>query len=519
MKRKSPYSPTEPITARNRLIGRDQEVVDVVTAIRAGRNVVISGERGVGKTSLATVVAAMCKAPRKHSDGSPLAPALPPALTAYWSCSGESTIDSVVDGLLHSLSRSSGIDLTAVNKTGSNVKASVGGVGAEIRVETESQRANSAAALMVESIMRARGIGTGHGDSPIILIIDEADRAAASAGLGVFVRTSKEMATAEGARGVSFVLVGQKGLMAQLQREHPSAPRSFEFVWLTPLSIEACKEVLSRGEQLSGVKFDPEIQTAIAHASKGFPAVVQRLADSCFQVDRDQYIDVLDFEDGLSRTIDRIRGEETLESLTLLSGTSGREVMLYLARSPGFSSAAEVTAALGSPADHTLAILEQLTSVQILEREGDGYLIADRLLGAYVALEETRKRSVLDVRELARALEHSGYSVRAVTPGEHRGIDLILTTEGWKWIRRLPIVGGWKLFRRRIAVTYVGEAGRLGPAGIRHLAPQLDDVVQVYGVDELWLVGEGRLTRAAENILEELERVRYIPRELVGRVQ
>src|SRR5262245_24403277 len=56
----SAFSPSAPVDQRSLFAGRIQQLTDVLNAVeQKGQHVILFGERGVGKTSLATVISAL----------------------------------------------------------------------------------------------------------------------------------------------------------------------------------------------------------------------------------------------------------------------------------------------------------------------------------------------------------------------------------------------------------------------------------------------------------------------------
>ncbi|SFN31081.1 AAA family ATPase [Dokdonella immobilis] len=486
----SPYSPTEPISDPARLIGRHEFIVAAIDAIGAGRNLIVTGERGVGKSSFSMVLLSILSGRRRIKDRS-----VKRAVVAVFSCSPGETLLEVTDGLLRSLSRCSGRELTTVRRSGIEIGGTLGAMSGSRTWETETKEAASCAARIVDSIATLRRAGLAP-STPIVAVVDEVDQLSTAALPGVLVRTSKEMIAAESLGLVSFVLVGQKRLVSRLRSEHPSAPRAFEQIWLDPLSSEACESIVRDGESISGVEFDSSIRSVIAKSSRGFPAVVQRLADSCFRADRDQFVDTLDFEVGLRAAIDQIKGEETLQSASALSGQPGRRIISMLAVQQDSVPLRTIQQVLSDSNEMVASSVDVLEEGGVIERDGDGYRLVDRLVAAYVTLEETRTRATLEVKELAAQLHALGWSVRAMEPEELRGIDLVASSGRW-------------IFRRRVGVLYVGTSDRLSDKGIRHMRPQFKSAEAIYGLDEIWIVGHGNASQSVYEALEEERGVVY----------
>jgi len=340
----------------------------------------------------------------------------------------------------------------------------------------------------------------------LLLAIDEADQIPEGVPIGTLIRSTKEMLSAEGLEGISFILAGQKTLLPRMKNEHPSVPRSFEILWLNQLSLDQCKEIVLKGERQSGIEFDPEIRNTIAESSRGFPAVVQKLADSCVRVDRDRYVDILDFEDALSNAIELIRGEEILNSILDMAGQPGRDILLFMSDKTQFLAISQIFDNVRYPNDVTKATVELMTAAGVLDCEDSGYRISDRLLAAYISLEETRSRDLRNVRELSRLFEQKGWVVRVVGPGEHRGIDLVMSRKRY-WLKQ------------RVGAAYIGLSDRIGIRGLSHLEPHFKRSMEIYNLDEIWLVGRGHVSNEVLRFIERQQWLSYIPMDMIDRIR
>lgn len=494
--RLSPYSPGDPVTRPGDLIGRSEDFRNLLGLVSAGRNVLVTGERGVGKTSLLTAASGSLRnkdagLDRRGEFGNPIR-----TLIGFATCSDDTTIDSLADSLLRSLTRSSGLDLCATSKSSWTMKATVKVLEAGNEEERSATISRWAAARVVDAIGRVRRDGT-HRTSVIAFFIDEADRPDRGVRLGTFTRNIKEAISAEGLGPVAFVLAGQKQLMPRLQAEHPSVSRSYEVIWVPVLSSTDCEEIIRNGERATGTAFDDGIRLAIAKASKGFPAVVHRLADSCFRADSDGFVDLFDFEDGLAAAIDGFNRENRMDAISRLAGPLGMEVVTLLATEFERCSPTNMASVLNRDHQELCSVLDCLCSAGVLEEIEKNYAIRDHLVAAYVALETTRQRDIRAIRILADRFEESGWSVRGLGPNEGRIFDIVMSKGRW-------------IFRRTAGVAYVGDSGRLSVSGAERLKTQLFGARELHGVGEILVVGTEVIDKFTLDVLTRERRVTYL---------
>jgi biotin operon repressor len=138
----------------------------------------------------------------------------------------------------------------------------------------------------------------------VLILIDEADRPSVDAGLGELVKFLNERLAKRLCYRVLFGLAGLPPLLGKLRDSHQSSPRLFEVLTLHPLEIDERKRVVEIGIRLANEKNDKqttitdEASELIASLSEGYPHFVQQFAFSAFQTDDDDEIDSEDVLNG-----------------------------------------------------------------------------------------------------------------------------------------------------------------------------------------------------------------------------
>jgi Cdc6-like AAA superfamily ATPase len=138
----------------------------------------------------------------------------------------------------------------------------------------------------------------------ILILIDEADRPSAAAGLGELLKLLSERLARRQCNKVVIGLAGLPNLLTRLRESHESSPRLFQTLLLEPLEHH---------ERISAVRIGIEdansknsVQTTIsddalkflADLSEGYPHFVQQFSFSAFEHDSDNVIDSDDVGDG-----------------------------------------------------------------------------------------------------------------------------------------------------------------------------------------------------------------------------
>lgn len=138
----------------------------------------------------------------------------------------------------------------------------------------------------------------------ILFLVDEADKAPATAHLGSTLKLLVERLAKLGVERASFGLFGLPTVVQHLRESHASAPRLFEVFTLEPLLPSEREWVLKRGltisKEKSGVitEVDPKASKLISELSEGYPHFVQQFCYSAFDADTDFTISVEDVYSG-----------------------------------------------------------------------------------------------------------------------------------------------------------------------------------------------------------------------------
>lgn len=143
----------------------------------------------------------------------------------------------------------------------------------------------------------------------LAILIDEADKASPALDLGTLLKQITESLVAEDCNRAVFILSGLPDVRKVLVDSHPSSLRLFEELELFPLSEEEVRRVIQQGLDEANkrntipVKIADEALNTIYAFSEGYPHFVQQFGHSCYSYDTDNIIDENDvtvsaFSDG-----------------------------------------------------------------------------------------------------------------------------------------------------------------------------------------------------------------------------
>jgi hypothetical protein len=161
---------------------------------------------------------------------------------------------------------------------------------------------NEFALRIVEILASAKGELDG-----VVILIDEADKPSEDGRLGELLKLFTERLAKRQCDQVLLCLAGLPDLMPKLAASHESSPRILEGMYLQPLEIDECKEVVRRGLHEANEKnfFQTSITDGalemLADLSEGYPHFIQQFAFSAFDADEDGSIDEDDVNSGAFR--------------------------------------------------------------------------------------------------------------------------------------------------------------------------------------------------------------------------
>ena len=124
----------------------------------------------------------------------------------------------------------------------------------------------------------------------ILILIDEADSANDNLDLGAFVKLITERLQKEGSERLMFGIAGLPKVKEVLIKSHPSSLRIFEEIELDRLNNEEIKEVISKvlinGQELNGfeIKIDEKAESLLISFSEGFPHFIHQYGYCAFEL-------------------------------------------------------------------------------------------------------------------------------------------------------------------------------------------------------------------------------------------
>jgi len=305
-KEQSPFSPGKPVPV-DYFTGRLKEIQRLETAIRqtaSGRNenVFVTGERGIGKSSLASF--ARFVAQRDYQ-----------FIGAHCLLGAEKSVEGicrfVFQRLLQELPEKSLFEKakTVFEKYIGSV--SLLGISVEFTKEPSALEG-----LRQDFVPKLRSLFHTIQDAKkgIVLILDDLNGVAKIPDFAYFLKSLvDELATsAQPPLPLLLMLIGISERMTDLAKVQPSVGRIFNVIELTPMNPEESSEFFRKTFGSVGIPVEEEALALLVRYSGGFPMLMHEVGDATFWFNEDDRIDQHDAVGGLMQAAENV-GRRYLE--------------------------------------------------------------------------------------------------------------------------------------------------------------------------------------------------------------
>lgn len=241
------FTPTQPKKHWNQSFAGRYEIMErIIAAIEEERaHVVIFGERGRGKTSVANVVSEIA------SDAG--------YVVLRCACSSDLTFEEIFRSFLRQLPRR----YLETGRRGS----------AEMQVSADDfERLLPEGKFGATEVTNAlRYLTSGHA----IFVIDEYDRVSDENLKNNLAEAMKNLSDA--GANVTLFVIGVARSLEELMGKHPSIQRNVVSIHLPLMTPSEIDRIIGAGVAMSGVRFAQEVRAAIVRLSKGLPYFAQLL--------------------------------------------------------------------------------------------------------------------------------------------------------------------------------------------------------------------------------------------------
>lgn len=306
----SPFTPGQPVPAEF-FVGRLPELERLRKRVEraASRGTVevafLSGERGIGKSSLASFLRVMAERDLR-------------AIAVHAFLGGVASVEELVkrvfDRLLKESVRRGWYDRVK-EMFGKHVQE-VGLFGISVEFQAKESELARLARDFAPALRNLMGkVGSDH--KCMLVILDDINGIAESDEFANWLKSlNDELATAQDRLPLVLALVGLDERRLALVHRQPSLARVFDLVEIQPWTPSESKDFFRNAFAKVGVTVDEDALASLARTSGGLPVLAHEIGDAVFRWDEDRRIDHLDAMRGIFDAAD-IVGRKHLEPSVL----------------------------------------------------------------------------------------------------------------------------------------------------------------------------------------------------------
>lgn len=318
-----PFSPNLPVTDPNRFAGRREqvdEVVDALFQISQGnpKHTVITGDRGIGKSSLLFQTQSMAGGNGTLIDRLGIDPGVPAFnFVTFWHDADHD--QSPVD-ILTALLRAGENRLVKFLK-GAQINLDLGGWVQLSKAQPEERTVAILAEEFCKRLEKAYDSAVERDRSihGLLLFIDELDRVDPKSGMASFLKLAAERFNRDGYGRIAFVCAGITGALQSLGQDHGSIFRTFRDIPIPRMEPHETLEILNQGFSSVGVTYEAEVIASVHAYSAGFPEPVHLFGSELLSVRNGDHLDMHDFEKAKEKIVTDVR-KNVLKGMLVKAG-------------------------------------------------------------------------------------------------------------------------------------------------------------------------------------------------------
>lgn len=254
------FTPHTPVNSIELFRGRQRQVQQLIEQMNTpGQHALLFGERGVGKTSLANIVAEVLSAMMDYK-------------LYIKRCDSSETFESILAGPL----RDAGVAIDVIDRTERSMKERSGGIkphGIGIDYSDHSETVDK---IDMTVRLQPSVVAENLKDHQGLLLIDEADAIRDRDDRRKLAELIKLLSDSNSDLKVLVVGIAETG--GHLMGEHPSVQRCLKETQLSGMTEAELRAIITLGADELGLDFEDEITDRIVQVSGGYPHFTHLLA-------------------------------------------------------------------------------------------------------------------------------------------------------------------------------------------------------------------------------------------------
>ncbi len=303
----NPFTPQDPITNPSKFVGRKDSLINAIDALYNGKNILIEGARGIGKSSLALQLLYVTQGETELLDrlGIDLGDFEFSYITGDHRCLSDNNLTDIANSLISTLqlnldkfsqtktiSKTLSFDAKLVGFKSSSTSEPISPSDLSIAFVASTKQ------ILKEYKYAAQGM---------TFLIDEIDILKDRVDLASFLKATIEKFRLDSFFRVNFILSGVTGITTRLFMEHPSSSRLVEHLVIPRMSSKELLEIIDTALKDDPVNISLEAKKKIASLSNEFPQPVHLLGYHSYRLDSDNLINNTDLNKAIKFITTNVR--------------------------------------------------------------------------------------------------------------------------------------------------------------------------------------------------------------------
>jgi hypothetical protein len=381
-----PFTPGVPVYDPKKFIGREDQVNSVIHALyqtskNNSVNLIISGDRGIGKSSLLHQCLRLAAGDNSLSNelNIPIGVKQYSFIIYHYDADKDQTPAHLVEGWL------------------SQIKSSFSKIFGKIEIELEIPYIGKMKAreksldktisdIASDFSDKLRSIASNLGDkSGLILSVDELDRVDSTSGFATFFKLLTETLARNNCRNIMIMASGISGAIQNLEEEHASINRTFKEIPLSRLTYNESRGILKKGFDSVDFQILDDVCLKCHEYAAGFPELIHLFGSGMLKIGRNKEIKMHDFNAAFDQILTNTKKNHLDGILRTVGFNRGQDILKAMASLPAVCTLSDIGRMVGEDNNAISPYLKDLVTKNVIKRVDRAvYSFVDPMLKEYI---------------------------------------------------------------------------------------------------------------------------------------
>lgn len=304
---------------------RRREIVDSSEALYNNRNILISGTRGIGKSSLASQMQILYQKNNTLLTRCKIETQFPEYLCAFYACDENSNLSSLAFDILYRIEQECLFIKTYEpgGKKELKLELDLSVIKASLKSDLYTKTPASIVTSYVSGLkMIYKSLTKFTKYKGINVFIDEVDRLSKNINFGHFIKLIHEYSMNDDLENITYIYAGQIGVYNRLLIEDASIDRLLKHIPISKIDVDESRHILEYASVNANSPFSimHDAEDMILKISAGYPYVIHLLGNEAYSnMNDERLMTIEDVAAGLRGILMSDKGEKYLNYLCSLN--------------------------------------------------------------------------------------------------------------------------------------------------------------------------------------------------------